>query len=284
MCRPLARRAGWDAPGAVVTLAAGIRLTLRQLNIFEPIIGPATFSGMRRNSRLKQSVLVGWNYILNAAGSGCNEDNMKCAFGGWSWRLLVVVMLLAGSLFADSSATILYPGRGTTVNGKAAYYSVLLVGGDRVQTATTMGKITAGLMDLDMAPNTIIFIGEPLVLDCGSVIVRSGMAEVSDGKITTSFAAGESAHAISTFCGASVPDAPSAVWSERNRETSPRSTPNAGAAPAATSGDPIRRFQGGERVVLGRDWSHAWFFGDLRQTDRGLLALGSMQRGSACFS
>ena len=95
------------------------------------------------------------------------------------------------------------------MNGKAVYSSVLLAGGDRVQTATAIGKITAGVLELEMAPNTVIFIGEPLVLDCGSVVVRSGMAEVSDGKITARFAVGESAHAISTFCGALVPDAPS---------------------------------------------------------------------------
>ena len=235
MCRPLAYRAGWDAPGAVITFAAGIRLTLRQLSIFEP--GAATFSGIQRYSRLKQIRASRMGLHLECSRLGCgDENNMKCAFSGWLWQLLVVAMLLTGSLFADSPEKILYPGSGTTVNGQAAYSSVVLVRGDRVQTATTMGKITAGLMDLDMAPNTIIFIGEPLVLDCGSVIVRSGMAEVSDGKITASFAAGESAHAISTFCGALVPDAPSAVWSERNRETSPRSTPKAGAAPAATSG------------------------------------------------
>jgi hypothetical protein len=143
-----------------------------------------------------------------AAGCG-DEYPMKCTFSSRLWQLLAIMMLLTGSLFAESSATILYPGRGATVNGKAVYSSVLLAGGDRVQTATAIGKITAGVLELEMAPNTVIFIGEPLVLDCGSVVVRSGMAEVSDGKITARFAVGESAHAISTFCGALVPDAPS---------------------------------------------------------------------------
>jgi hypothetical protein len=170
-----------------------------------------------------------------AAGCG-NEDPMKCTFGSRSWQLLAIIMLLTGSLFAESSAAILYPGRGATVNGKAAYTSVLLASGDRVQTATAIGKITAGVLELEMAPNTVIFIGEPLVLDCGSVVVRSGTAEVSDGKITAHFAVGESAHAISAFCGAVVPDAPSAVWSERNQKTSPRSARNGGAAPAASPG------------------------------------------------
>ena len=161
---------------------------------------------------------------------------MKCTFGSRSWQLLAIIMLLTGSLFAESSAAILYPGRGTTVNGKAVYTSVLLASGDRVQTATVTGKITAGVLELEMAPNTVIFIGEPLVLDCGSVVVRSGTVEVSDGKITAHFAVGESAHAISAFCGAVVPDAPSAVWSERNQKTSPRSARNGGAAPAASPG------------------------------------------------
>ena len=161
---------------------------------------------------------------------------MKCTFSSRLWQLPAIMMLLTGSLFAESSAAILYPGRGATVNGNAVYSSVLLAGGDRVQTATAIGKITAGVLELEMAPNTVIFIGEPLVLDCGSVVVRSGMAEVSDGKITARFAVGESAHAISTFCGALVPDAPSAGWSERDRKASPRLTRNAGPAPAASPG------------------------------------------------
>jgi hypothetical protein len=164
---------------------------------------------------------------------------MKCAFAGWSCQLLVVVVLLTGALFADSSAILLYPGQGTSVNGKVVDFSVPLVSGDRVQTGTATGRVASTAFDLDMAPNTILFIGEPLVLDCGSVFVRSGTPRVNDGEITASFGAGESAHAISTFCGALVPDAPSAARSG-NDLTSPPSAHwlrrNTGAPPAATSG------------------------------------------------
>lgn len=177
------------------------------------------------------------DFILNATGSGCgNEYNMKCEFSSWLWQLLVFVMWCTGSLFADSSGVTLYPGRGATVNGKAVYYSVLVRGGDRVQTATEIGKITVGDMELEMAPNTIIFVGEPFVLDCGSVVVRSGVAKISDGKVTASFAVGESAHSISTLCGALLPDAPGAVWSGQKRGMFSRFAQHSGPAPGASPG------------------------------------------------
>ena len=162
---------------------------------------------------------------------------MKCTFESRLWQLLVIMMLLTGSLFAESSATILYPGQGTTLNGKAVYLSAVLVAGDQVQTATATGKIAAAGMELDMAPDTTVVIGEPLVLNCGEVVVRSGTAEISDGKSTASLAAGESAHAASPYCRATLPDAPSAVRSEQNPPSPPASrrlSRSTGAAPAAT--------------------------------------------------
>ncbi len=165
---------------------------------------------------------------------------MKCTFGGWSWQLVVIVMLLTGSLFADPSAAILYPGYGTTVNGKAVYYSALLVAGDQVQTATAAGgEIAVGGMDLGMAPNTIVVMGEPLVLNCGTVVVRSGTAKINDGGKTANLIAGESYHAASLSCGGQLPDAPSAVRGEQNLTSSlsvRRSRRRDGAPPPATSG------------------------------------------------
>ena len=198
-------------------------------------MGGDTFR-MRRRPR--KPAHTGWIELhLNAAQAGCgNEHNMKHRFDGWSWQLLAVMVLLTGSLFADSSTATLSPGRGTTVNGKAVYYSVLVRSGDRVQTTTEIGKITAGDLELEMAPNTLIFFGEQLILDCGSVVVRSGVANVSNGPTAARFSVGETAHAISTFCGALVPDSPGSVWSERKRGRSPRFSLNGGPGPAARSG------------------------------------------------
>lgn len=161
---------------------------------------------------------------------------MKRSCSEWSWQLVMVLMLTTGSLFANSPAGILYPGQGTTVNGKAVYFSVTVVNGDRVQTGTTGGKISVAGAEMEVSPNTILFVGEQLVLDCGSVLVQSGMAQVSDGQSTVSYSGGESAHSISTFCGASLPDAPSAVGSKEHRSFFFRSSHDEGAASAVRPG------------------------------------------------
>jgi hypothetical protein len=161
---------------------------------------------------------------------------MRFKYSSRRWQMFVLVILLTGTLFAASSETILYPGLGTTVNGNAVYHSVILASADRIQTGTAVGKITTGDLELEMAPNTILFVGEPFLLDCGSVVIRSGVGKVSDGTTTTTFAVGESARAISAFCGALVPDAPSAIRSERQHALFSKFTRRSGAPPAATSG------------------------------------------------
>jgi hypothetical protein len=163
---------------------------------------------------------------------------MKYRFSRWSWQLLLVVILLTGSLFAQSSTATLYPGHGTTLNGNVQYYSVMVRIGDRVQTATETAKIWADDLELEIAPHTLLFFGDKLVLDCGSVVVRSGTASVSDGTTTGTFAVGESAHSISTFCGDLLPDAPSAVLSARHLWWNRSSGPVSAATPGFLYLDP----------------------------------------------
>lgn len=135
---------------------------------------------------------------------------MKSKLCGRSWSLLVFVMLLSGSLFADSSAT-LYPGWGTTLNGKAVYYSVLIATGYQIQTADEGSTITFDGAELEIAPNSTLVIGDPFILSCGTIVIRSGTAQISDGSTTASFAVGETAHSASPYCDDKLPDAPSAV-------------------------------------------------------------------------
>jgi hypothetical protein len=140
-------------------------------------------------------------------------------------------VVVSGSAPADSPA-VLYPGWGTTLNGNAVYYSVIVRIGDRVQTTTETAKIWADDLELEIAPHTLVFFGEKLILDCGSVVVRSGTATVTDGTTTGTFTVGESVHSISTFCGDFLPNAPSAVLSARQLGWNRSSDP----APAATPG------------------------------------------------
>lgn len=163
---------------------------------------------------------------------------MKNIFDGWSWQLPLAVILLTGSLFAQSSTATLYPGPGTTLNGNAVYYSVMVRIGDRVQTTTDTAKIWADDLELEIAPHSLIFFGDKLVLDCGSVVVRSGTAAVSDGTTTGTFAVGESARSIATFCGDLLPDAPSAVLSARQLGWNRSSGPTSAATPGFLYLDP----------------------------------------------
>jgi hypothetical protein len=144
--------------------------------------------------------------LIWAAGK---EQNMKNTLVVRSRHLVVLVILSAGSLFADSSSMTLYPGWGTTLNDKAVYFSVLLQPGYRVQTERVMSKMTVGAAELDISPNTTVVLGEPISLICGTLTVRSGTVEISDGKTSTSITPGQSVH--SKTCGNALPDAPSAV-------------------------------------------------------------------------
>lgn len=140
---------------------------------------------------------------------------MKSKLCGRSWSLLVFVMLLlSGSLFADSSAT-LYPGWGTTLNGKAVYFSVLIATGYQIQTADEGSTITFDGAALEIAPNSILVVGTPFVLTCGTIIIRSGAADISDGSRVASFTDGDKVHAGPPHCYDPrydpLPDAPSAV-------------------------------------------------------------------------
>lgn len=140
---------------------------------------------------------------------------MKSTLEIRSRYLLVLVMLSAGFLHADSSSMILYPGPGTTLNGKAVYFGVRISTGSRVQTGNAMSKITVGTADLDMLPNTTVVIGEPLTLICGMVVVRSGTIEVNDGESSAILTVSQSVG--STGCGDALPNAPSAVRTAARR-------------------------------------------------------------------
>lgn len=159
---------------------------------------------------------------------------------------LTAIVLPACSQFAlaqDHSTTVdtrylrkdvvIYPGQGTTINGKPVYVSARLSAGDRVQTTTTSSKITVGSVELDMAPDTTVTIREPLILNCGTVFVRSGSIAIS----ADTFTAGRSAEA-SASCNDALPDSPGAVRSEQDlRSTSAaRRLRRISGAPATATG------------------------------------------------
>jgi hypothetical protein len=125
------------------------------------------------------------------------------------------VLFLHGTLFADS-LDVLYPGWRTTLNGKPVYFSVKIVAGDHIQTAQDESAITFSGVELEIAPNSSLVLGDEFVLDCGTVMVRSGRATIGDGKRLATLGAGEILHSASPGCGDSLPDAPSAVRNEHN--------------------------------------------------------------------
>jgi hypothetical protein len=144
---------------------------------------------------------------------------MKKACGSRSWQLLVIIMLLTGSLFAASSAAILYSGQNTTVNCKPVYVSALFAVDDQVRTVAARGKMRATGMELDLAPGTSVVVGEPLFPNSGSVVDRPATVAIRDGKSTASLGAGQSLDAPFTSRGDALPDAPSAVRSEREKRS-----------------------------------------------------------------
>jgi hypothetical protein len=158
---------------------------------------------------------------------------------------LTAIVLPACSQFAlaqDHSTTVdtsylrkdvvIYPGQGTTINGKPVYVSALLSAGDRVQTTTTSSKITVGSVEVDISPDTTVTIREPLILNCGTVFVRSGSIAIS----ADTFTAGRSAEA-SASCKDTLPDSPGAVRSEQDlRSTSAARRRRTSGAPATAGG------------------------------------------------
>jgi hypothetical protein len=142
-------------------------------------------------------------------------------------------VLVSGAATADFPA-VLYPGWGTTLDGKQLYYSVLLAAGFEIQTADAASKIDFGGAELDMAPYSTLVIGNPFVLRCGTIVIRSGAAEISDEKSTSSFKTGESAYSALPNCGDLLPDAPSAVRKDQNVPAARSFRHNVGTAPAMT--------------------------------------------------
>jgi hypothetical protein len=185
----------------------------------------------------------------HAAHFGCgSENNMKNVYGRRWWQLLLFTMLMSGSLLAESSGT-LYPGWGTTLNGKPVYFSVRIIAGDHIDTANEASTLTFGGVGLEIAPDSTMVVGDSLVLGCGTIVIRSGKADISDGKSITALAAGEMLHSASPGCGDTLPDAPSAVRSSQDLQSARKSKRKYDSAPAAATGG----LYGGLRV---ENWSY----------------------------
>lgn len=138
----------------------------------------------------------------------------------------------AAAKTGQGKGVVIYPGQGTTINGKPVYFAVLLALGDRVQTTLEKSSITVGSVDLEIAPNSNITISEPLILNCGTLQILSGKIPV----IADTFAVGQSAHAWSR-CEGTLPDSPSAEWVARDHPStsaSHRLSRHTGAPSAAT--------------------------------------------------
>jgi len=138
----------------------------------------------------------------------------------------------AAAKTGQGKGVVIYPGQGTTINGKAVYVSALLALGDRVQTTIEKSEITVGSVDLEIAPNSNITISEPLVLNCGTLLVLSGKIPV----IADAFTVGQSAHA-SSRCEGSLPDSPGTSWVAGNHPSTSawhRLNRHTGAPSAAT--------------------------------------------------
>lgn len=125
-------------------------------------------------------------------------------------RLLLIVLLLAGSLSAQAP-TGLYPGYGTTLNGNAVYFAVAIVTGAEVKTAGRASRIVFAGTELEMAPYSTLIVDNPFILSCGSVRVRAGSTQISDGNHVVSVSSGQVARFDAPFCNERLPDAPSSA-------------------------------------------------------------------------
>jgi hypothetical protein len=124
--------------------------------------------------------------------------------------LLLPTLLLIGSLSAQGPAA-LYPGVGTTVNGKAVYSAVEIVAGAEVKTAGMASTVVFGAAELKLSPGSTLIIGNPFILSCGSARMLSGTAQVSDGNHLVDVSPGEVILVDQLFCGKLLPNAPSTV-------------------------------------------------------------------------
>jgi hypothetical protein len=162
---------------------------------------------------------------------------MKNAFSGRLWPLFLFVTLLTSSLFADSPG-VLYPEWGTTLDGKAVYYSVLIVAGSEIKTADVGSMITFGGAELEIAPNSTLVVGDPFIASCGTIVIRRGTAQISDGKSTVTLTLGDPDHS-SFYCDNTLPDAPSAVRSAHERLASKQFRRSGNTPIAASTGGPL---------------------------------------------
>jgi hypothetical protein len=147
--------------------------------------------------------------------------------------VLVLVMSLSGSLFAATSG-VLYPGWGTTLNGKPVYFSVRIVAGDRIQTSHNPSMITFAGEELEMGTDSFLVLGDSSLLECGTIVVRVGKAGIIDGHSFPALAAKELLHSVSPSCGESLPDAPSAIRNEQDFPSFNKTQTHHSTVPAAT--------------------------------------------------
>lgn len=153
--------------------------------------------------------------------------------------LLIGLMLLASSQFAfpqeapaeaQQKDIVVYPGAGTSVDGKPALIRSLLTSGDQVQTTTGISKLTVGSVEIELDPNTSVTVGDPLILTCGRVSVRTGSIVISNHDVSE----GQFAETLHP-CNGPLPDSPEAFASEQDlRSTSQQSRWAKGPVPTAT--------------------------------------------------
>ena len=88
-------------------------------------------------------------------------------------RLAIVYLLLAASPAAlmSQDRSVLYPGIGATVNGKAAKITSVMFDGDNIQTGAGPAQIVENGSIVRVEPHTSLRYGSSLVLKCGAVTV-----------------------------------------------------------------------------------------------------------------
>lgn len=162
--------------------------------------------------------------------------------------LLVILIIAAGSLAAQTSPRIVYAGGDTTLNGNLLYQAAALKAGDKVQTGSGGTKITLGDSELELSPDTLVVIGsdvKSIEVLRGRVKVISGNISVSETGATTTLTAGQSTTA-SAPTGGALPDAPSATREpEPPSPVSRRRQYSAGVAASGRGGLGLERQSGG---------------------------------------
>lgn len=134
-------------------------------------------------------------------------------------QLLAFVVLLPELIFAQSSASIVYVGEGTTLNGDAVYSTAALKQGDRVETSTESAELNWQGADVKLMPNSSVVLGNSVTLNCGSLQVISGTLTATIHGVVQS--RGEHQSFDAGLCNSALPDTPSATQSASTLEEAP---------------------------------------------------------------